>query len=135
MRAVLIGSLALTLAGCASEMASQDRLDRQAKAMSELDKTLAGYTPGAAQSCLDSRNLRGPEAYGESTLIFREGSRTIWRTEAPGCDQAGRDALITRQYGGGRMCRGDIARTADLTAGFETGSCAFGDFVPYRKPR
>lgn len=132
MRALmLIPPLAL-VAGCAMDGASSSyRADRQARAMAALDKRLAGYTAGTPQSCVESRDLKGPEAFGESTLIFRDG-RTIWRTEAPGCDDAGRDALVTRQFSS-RICRGDIARTADLTAGVQTGSCAFGDFVPYRR--
>jgi hypothetical protein len=42
------------------------------------------------------------------------------------------DALVTRQFGS-QMCRGDIARSADLVAGFQTGSCALGEFIPYRR--
>lgn len=133
MRALLLLPALALVSACAMDgPPSTYRAEREARAMSELDTLLAGYTAGKPQSCVENRNLDGPRAYGESTLIFRDG-RTLWRTEAPGCDEAGRDALITRQYGGNRICRGDIARTADLAAGFQTGSCAFGDFVPYRK--
>lgn len=133
MRIILIASSALALASCVAGTGSYNA-ERQARATAELDRLLAGYSAGEPRSCVESRDLRGPEAYGETTLIFREGRRTIWRTETSGgCDKAGRDALITRQFGTSRMCRGDIARTADLTAGFPTGSCSFGDFVPYRK--
>ena len=99
-----------------------------------LAATLAGYTPGKPVNCVENRDLTGPEAYGETTLLFRTGRKLIWRTETSGsCDAIKRgDALITHQYSS-RLCQGDIARTADLRAGFQTGSCVIGEFVPYRK--
>ena len=57
----------------------------------------------------------------------------VYRNDTRGtCSGIGRDrALITRIFGGTQLCRGDIAESADLVAGFTGGSCAMGDFVPY----
>lgn len=134
MRTLLIFPLIALAGGCAMNEMSARGAEREARKQAALDTMLAGYQPGEPRSCVNSRDLRGPTAYGERTLVFREG-RTIWVNETSGgCDDAGRDALITRQFGP-QLCRGEIARTADLTSGFQSGSCSLGDFVPYRKPR
>ena len=64
------------------------------------------------------------------------GRNLIYRNDTIGsCRGVGRgEALIIRQTSS-QMCAGDIARTADLVAGFETGSCALGPFIPYRRTR
>ncbi len=122
------------VAGCATTPPSQSQLRAQARDAAKLEETLAGYTAGKPVNCVENRDLRGPEAYGETTLLFRASRKLIWRTETSGsCDDIKRgDALITHQFSS-RLCQGDIARTADLRAGFQTGSCAIGEFVPYRK--
>lgn len=133
MRKLLLLPLIALAGGCAmdGEMSARQAL-RETEDMRRLDALLAGRVAGEPRSCVNSRDLRGPTAYGERTLVFREGS-TVWVNQTSGgCDDAGRDALITRQFGP-QLCRGEIARTADLTSGFESGSCALGDFVPYRK--
>lgn len=135
MRQMLIALPALALiAGCANTPPSESQLRAQARDAAKLDEALAGYTPGTPVNCVESRDLRGPEAYGENTLIFRASRKLIWRTETSGsCDDVKRgDALVTRQFGS-RLCKGDIARTANLQAGFSTGTCVIGAFVPYRK--
>lgn len=130
---ILLPALAL-VAGCANTPPSESQLRAQARDAAKLEEALAGYTPGKPVNCVESRDLRGPEAYGETTLIFRTSRKLIWRTETSGsCDDVKRgDALVTRQYGS-RLCKGDIARTANLQAGFSTGTCVIGEFVPYRK--
>jgi len=121
-------------AGCANTPPSQSQLRAQARDAAKLEETLAGYTPGKPVNCVENRDLRGPEAYGEHTLLFRTSRKLIWRTETSGsCDAVAHgDALITNQFSS-RLCQGDIARTANLQVGFESGSCAIGEFVPYRK--
>ena len=135
MSKLLIALPALALiAGCAATPPTESQLRAQARDAAKLDEALAGYTPGTPVNCVESRDLRGPEAYGEHTLIFRASRKLIWRTETSGsCDDVKRgDALVTRQYTS-RLCKGDIARTANLQAGFSTGTCVIGEFVPYRK--
>ena len=122
------------VAGCADTPPTQSQLRAQARDAAKLEETLAGYTPGKPVTCVDNRDLQGPEAYGETTLLFRASRKLIRRTETSGsCDDIKRgDALVTHQFSR-RLCQGDIARTADLRAGFQTGSCVIGEFVPYRK--
>jgi hypothetical protein len=126
---------AVLLSGCAaapSGMPSKYEASEQAR----LDKDLEGYTAGKPQNCVDLRDLGGPESYGESVLVFRSGRGLLYKNQVSGsCNNVGRhEALITRPFGS-QLCRGDIARTADLSAGMTTGSCSLGEFVPYRKPK
>ena len=39
--------------------------------------------------------------------------------------------LVTRSQGS-QLCRGDIGTVTDMTSGMVVGSCALGDFVPYK---
>jgi len=130
----LLAPALLLAAGCADTPPTQSQLRAQARDAAKLEETLAGFTAGKPDNCVENRDLQGPEAYGENTLLFRTSRKLIWRTETSGsCDDIKRgDALITHQYSS-RLCQGDIARTADLRAGFQTGSCVIGEFVPYRK--
>jgi hypothetical protein len=70
----------------------------------------------------------------ERTILYRDGANRVWRNEVAGpCSGLGRPgtALVTRQFGGSGPCRGEIVQIVDTASGFNTGSCAFGDFVPY----
>jgi hypothetical protein len=42
-------------------------------------------------------------------------------------------AIVTRQFGGGGLCSGEIAEVVDPTTGISISSCSFGEFVPYRR--
>jgi len=135
MRAIILTLPLLALAaGCASTPKTDAQLKAQAREAAKLDEALAGFTPGKPVDCVDNRDLRSPESYGDNTILFRTGNKLIYRTDTSGsCSGIGRgEALITRQWGS-RLCKGDIARTADLTTGFQSGVCSFGEFVPYRK--
>lgn len=134
MRALVIVLPLILAAGCATSATDETRLHVQQQEAARLDAALAGFTPGTPVTCLPSQDVRGPEAYGENVLLFRVGQNLIFRSTTHGsCRGVGRgETLITRHYTG-RMCSGDIARTANLTTGIETGSCVLGDFVPYRR--
>lgn len=125
----------LLLCGTVSA-SSASRDARHAKEEARLQKELAGLTPGKPQHCIELRHTNGPRSFenGKGTLLFRVSRKLVYRTDTHGnCNGIGRDrALVTRIFGGSRLCRGDIAQSADLVAGFTTGSCAMGDFVPYK---
>lgn len=73
----------------------------------------------------------------ERTILFRDGPNRVWRNDVVGpCNGLGRPgtALVTRQFGSGTLCRGEIAQIVDTSAGFTIGSCSLGDFVPYTGP-
>jgi hypothetical protein len=134
MRIFIPLTLCAMLAGCAAGAPSPYALKQQANEAKRLEDELAGFTPGKPKSCLSIRDIGGPESFGENTLIFRVGRNLLYRNETRGsCGRVGHgDALITQVWGS-QLCKGDIARSADLTAGFQSGACSLGDFVPYRK--
>ncbi len=133
MRILSMMLIAATLAGCASgppSVAQQRRIDSEA---ARLDKALAGKTAGKPVSCINLRDAHGPESFGDGTLVFYASRKLVYRNDTRGtCRDIGKHrALITRPFGS-QLCRGDIAQSADLSAGFVAESCVLGDFVPYR---
>ena len=134
LRIALLAPLAL-LAGCAmtpeqsASLAASDARDQ-----ARLDKKLAGYVPGAPKSCIQRNRTSEMSIFGD-TLVYRDG-RTLYRTQTSGgCFGLKRDDIVVTKSFGSSICSGDLVRTVDRTNAFPSGSCSFGDFVPYTKPR
>lgn len=127
----------IVLAG-ASAALSADSKEYQAREAArdqvQLDKQLAGLVPGKPQSCIDTFRYRDSTRVGDK-ILYKNGRNDVMVNDTGGgCFGLRRgDAIITRTYGS-QVCRGDIVRTADLLTNTPSGSCSFGDFVPYRKP-
>lgn len=126
---LLIGGSAALSAdskGYAARQAAEDKV--------ALDKQLAGLVPGKPQACIDPVRYRESTRVGD-TILYRNGRNDIMRNDTGGgCFGLRRgDAIVTRSSIN-QFCRGDIVQTVDLINGFQSGSCSFGDFVPYRKP-
>lgn len=70
-----------------------------------------------------------------NVLLYRVNKRLIYKNELMGsCNGLTfGDTLIVRVFGT-QLCRGDLASSANLMSGMTTGSCALGDFIPYRTP-
>lgn len=136
MRRLLMLLTATTLLGACA--VGPEQITRTADGQRQLDRLLAGKAPGPPVSCLPSYNANDMVTIDDQTILFRSGSNRVYRADlrAP-CDglSSGHYALVTHEYGGTGLCRGDIARVADLTNGLTVGSCVFGDFVPYSRPR
>lgn len=128
---------AAALAACTPSAAEQGRIDaRAATAQTKLDAALAGLVPGKPTSCLPLSNTSQyrTEGYGPA-ILYTYNRGLIYRNDTNGgCEGIARgDVLVTRQLGG-QLCSGDIATTVDSTSRFQTGSCALGQFTPYRRP-
>ena len=134
---MIVPMASLLLCGTVSA-SSASRQAYLAKEDARLEKALAGKTPGKAVSCIRLRDTHGTESFDneKGTILFKVSRKLVYRTDTNGaCRRVGTggDALITRSFSGDQLCRGDIAQSANLTSGgFPTGSCAMGDFVPYR---
>ncbi len=136
MRSVTLLAAMAILAGCADARPSETRIAAEAKESARLTEDLAGYTAGEPRRCLPRHANSGIESYGEKTLIFRVSRKLLYRNDVRtgSCPRIGNSrALITTSYGSGQLCNGDRASSADLVAGFDTGFCILGDFVPYRR--
>ena len=136
MRSVALLGVVAVLAGCADARPSETRIAAEAKESARLVEDLAGFTAGEPRRCLPRQANSGVESYGETTLIFRVSSKLVYRNDVRNgsCPRIGNSrALITTSYGSGQLCSGDRASSADLVAGFDSGFCILGDFVPYRR--
>lgn len=127
MRKPLI-AMALLLAGLGAGGAASRETPEAAYA-----RLLAGKTAGAPQSCLDTdRPPTQLSAFGDK-LVYRVSRRLVYVNQTTGgCEGVAHDDVLVTQRFQSRSCHGDIARTVDRVAQFTTGSCALGDFTPYR---
>lgn len=136
MRWMVIG-LAATLLGCTTTpQEAEQAAAAEARVQAELARELAGLTPEAPQGCfpLAGRPQTRSEIFGPTILYTASRDLKIRNDTTGGCERArrGNDTLVTVSPIG-RLCRGDIVRTVDRVNGFQTGSCALGDFVVYRR--
>ena len=134
----LIGTalLAATIAGCATNNPRYG--ERSPEAQQLLASYLDGKAAGPAQTCLPSYRANDQIVVDENTILYRDGSSRVWRTEMNGpCNGLGRPstAIVTRSFGSTGLCRGEIAKIVDTSTGMTVGSCSFGDFVLYTGPR
>lgn len=102
----------------------------------QLGEALAGRSAGPAIACVNQRHLRGNRSIGEAAVLFEGVGSTVYVNRPPGgCPllNLGR-TLVTRTIGT-QLCRGDIVSVVDMTSGMHLGSCALGEFTPYRRQR
>jgi hypothetical protein len=123
------------LVACTTTAAEQPI--RTVKAQKEYEQLLAGKVAGAPMSCLPSYNQNDMVVIDERTVAFRQGSGRVYVNHMQGgCTNLGGPyALVTKTFGTAQLCRGDIGQVVDLQNHFTVGSCVFGDFVPYTRPR
>jgi hypothetical protein len=95
---------------------------------------LAGRAAGPAVSCLPPTRTSDMTIIGDGSVVFRSGNTLYLNTMRGGCPNLrSHYALLTRQFGGGGLCSGEIAQVVDPTNGISISSCSFGEFVPYRR--
>jgi hypothetical protein len=134
IRIALIAALVATLASGCSTGPSQEV--QSPRARNELAEALAGRTPGPAQRCIPNYRAGQMQVVDDSTILFRDGRTIYLQKPRGGCiGLASGRTLVTRKFGTSDVCDGDINRVVDLPSGMESGSCVFGPFVPYTKPR
>jgi hypothetical protein len=134
LSALMLPSLVL-LTSCAitpEQMARQDA--DTARTEVKLAKALAGYTAGKPVSCISPRN-QNTTIFGNAILYSGGSSRKYLTTTNGGCFGLKRDDIIVTRSTNGQLCSGDIVTTVDRTSQFQSGSCSFGDFIPYSRNR
>lgn len=127
-----IGLMPLLLAGCTGSYTPTPLTDKQA---ATLDKALAGKVAGEKVSCISRAPQTNLTVISNNVLLYRVSKRLIYKNELIGsCNGLTYgDTMIVRSFGS-QLCRGDFTTSANLVTGMTTGSCALGDFVPYRSP-
>lgn len=109
---------------------------RSANGQRTLDTLLAGKVAGRPLDCLPSYNVTNSSTIDGRTIVFdRPGSAYVIHL-TPGCEmiETGRYALLSRQFGGTGLCRGDIQQVIDTVSRINTGSCTVAEIVPYTRP-
>ena len=135
MRIMPLAVLAATLAGCATTPAQEARAQAEdARVDAKLGKALAGFQAGEPRGCINP-GRRDVRIFGDRLLYRDTGNRVYLNQTTGGCFGLKREDIIVTRSFSGQLCRGDIVRTVDRTSGFPSGSCAFGDFVPYTRAR
>jgi hypothetical protein len=124
------------LALMATGASAPSEITHSPKAQKELDKALAGRTPGRAVQCMYNYPAAKMQVIDDWTILFRDGGTVYVQNPPGGCPNVGSPGytLVTRQVGINQLCRGDIAYLRQLSTGTSGGSCIFGPFVPYTKP-
>ncbi|HEV2595685.1 MAG TPA: hypothetical protein VGU01_10840 [Sphingomicrobium sp.] len=135
MRGISVVLAGATLASCTAVPPAPTRTPE-----SQRDYVLAlqGKVPLPPVSCLPNYQAGDMKTIDDNTILFRQGSSRVWVAHMEGpCTGlgSGHYALVTHQYGGQGLCRGDIAQVVDTLIRMPVGSCVFGDFTPFVRPR
>ena len=98
---------------------------------------ISGRVAGQPISCLPTYHQNDMSIIDGRTIAFRSTAKTSYLVRlTPGCEQidAGHYALLSRQFGGSQLCRGDIQQVTDLTNHITVGSCTVEAIIPYTRP-
>jgi hypothetical protein len=130
MSLLLLGA---TVASCSTPA---EQPGRSPRAQQQYQMLVAGKTPRPEISCLPSYNANDMTVIDGRTLAFRRGTGSVYIVNlTPGCELAGGGgyALVSRQFGGQGLCRGDIQQVSDLTNRITVGSCTIASITPYMR--
>ena len=130
---IAVGGAAL-LASCSTAPVQETRSPKAAR---ELASALAGRTAGPPVRCLPAFRTTQMQIVDDFTILYRDGRTTYVQNPRGGCRGIanGGYTMVIRQFGTNQQCDGDIAQLVDLNSNFTGGSCIFGPFTPYTKPR
>jgi hypothetical protein len=124
-------------AGLAACSTAPQPVVRSADKQAEYAKLIEGKVAGPATSCLPSYNANDMRVIDDNTVVFRQSASRVYVAHLRGgCPYLGRGgyAMVTRQFGSGALCSGQIATVVDTGSGMTVASCVFGDFTPYTTP-
>lgn len=125
----------MALAGCTAASDSEPPRLTEKQAM-RLDKAIAGKVAGEPVSCAGRVGVGDRlEVISDGVLLYRANRNLVYVNRLIGeCNGISRGDTLVLKPTLSQYCSGDIARSVDLTIGMTTGSCALGEFVPYRTP-
>ncbi|WEJ97993.1 MAG: hypothetical protein P0Y59_13600 [Candidatus Sphingomonas phytovorans] len=125
---LVLGVTALAVAACATAASSR-------KAGTDLERALAGRTPGAPVDCIDRSFAGGPQIIDGNTLLYRSG-RQVWRNDLEAqCPSLRPTSILIIEAHGSQMCRNDLFRATEPGSAVPGPICRLGRFTPYEKPK
>ena len=99
----------------------------------KLEKEIGGWVASPPERCIDMRKVTSTNVYGDA-MLFKVRSAIKYRTDSSGCPAQRVGLTIVTNSDHGRLCSGDVVGLQDLENGTVEGSCAVGEFMPYRRP-
>ena len=121
------------LGGCASAQNQAAEAERRAKAEAEIADTLEGLAAGEPRDCIDQTRVNNIETYA-GTILYRVSQREIYRNNVSGgCFGLARGDIVVTRTATSQLCHGEIIHTVSPGSSIPSGSCALGDFIPYRR--
>jgi hypothetical protein len=130
-------ALLVSLGALASCTTAPDPVTRSPDRQMEYERLIAGKVAGPPVKCLRSPDTNDMVTIDENTVAYRLGRNRVYINHMQGtCGGLGRGSImVTRSFGNAELCQGDIAQMVDQISHMTTGSCVFGDFIPYARPR
>ena len=135
MRSVALMVAACGVASCTTAPPPPTAPSPRAQAAAA--RVLGGKVARAPISCLPHYNANDMTIIDGHTLAFRSGMATTYVVHlTQGCELVGTGnyALLSRQFGGTGLCRGDIQEVIDTSSRMNVGSCTIADITPYVRP-
>jgi len=133
MRNMLFSLLAV---GLLASCSTAPQAPRSQSAEAHLQSMLAGKVAGPAKDCISSIAADNMVVVDDRTLLFREGSRRVWRNDLNGgsCHglRLGGTLVTKREVGTSSLCRGDVSHVV-ASGGIISSTCIMGEFVPYTR--
>jgi hypothetical protein len=125
---ILTASILLLASACATTVSARDERPDPAFA-----KAVAGKIAGTPRSCISVQDTRDSTTY-RNAIVYRVSSKLSYVNDLGNCPFLRNDNIMVTDIRGSQICRGDIVNMVDRSSKFPSGSCSFGDFVPYETP-
>ncbi len=126
--------LLILAAGGAATAAVGAAQQRPDPAMAKIERSLAGLSPGAPQTCVRRDQITEIRT-ADDVILYVGGRNRMFRNDVVGhCPGLKRgDVVVSLNTDSRTYCRGDIVQTRAPTGGAFSGSCTLGAFIPYTK--
>jgi hypothetical protein len=137
MRSIALLIAGTFLASCMATAGPPEYAQRSPSGQRAYETLFAGKVAGRPINCLPNYNANDMSIIDGHTIGFRVTSRTSYLVHlGPGCELLGTGnyALLSRQFGGGGLCRGDIQQVVDTLNHTNMGSCTITAIEPYTRP-
>jgi hypothetical protein len=129
MRMRIVSTVILLAAtACATTVAARDEVPDPAFA-----KAIAGKVAGTPRNCISVNDTRESTTF-RNAIVYRVNSKLSYVNDLDKCPFLRNDNILVTNVRGSQICRGDIVNMVDRGSGFPSGSCSFGDFIPYQTP-
>ena len=137
MRSISLLIAGTILASCTTAPPPPSAGMRTASGQRAYETVIADKVAGQPMNCLPTYHQNDMSVIDGQSVAFRSGTRTAYLVRfTPGCEllDAGHYALLSRQFGGAQLCRGDIQQVVDIMNRMTVGSCTVAEIIPYSKP-